>query len=244
MKINKLIKTGKDLWDKYGDKAVQVAKVVNNATQKKPSPNTKDVEDDKENTKDSLFGLVSSLNSGKITAEEPTLPSQTEDTDVVIPMEQEDVDNIECERGSFEDGMNRLSGAVSNVAECGFSNPEAVYDALATLTEVARDTVKFVAEQETKQVEIEAQRDVAIAQINATSALIKDYLEKTFDERSAIFAKQFECVDEALKTGNTDMLAMTLNSINSLAASSPFKNLADIGQVRQALNEGNTEWDI
>ena len=73
---------------------------------------------------------------------------------------------------------------------------------------------------------------------------IKEYLEKTFDERSAIFAKQFECVDAALREGNTEMLAITLNSINSLAASSPFKNLADINQVQQALSDSDTEWDI
>ncbi len=67
---------------------------------------------------------------------------------------------------------------------------------------------------------------------------------KTFDERSAIFSKQFEVVDEALRTGNTEMLALSLQSINALAAQSPFKSLADIGQVKQALTAGDTEWDI
>jgi len=51
-------------------------------------------------------------------------------------------------------------------------------------------------------------------------------------------------VDAALRTGNNEMLAMSLNSINSLAASSPFKNLADINQVQQALGDSDTEWDI
>ena len=116
--------------------------------------------------------------------------------------------------------------------------------AISTLAQVSNETIKYVAEQETKREEIRAERDVAIARINAMSDSIKLYLEKTFDERSAIFSKQFEAVDEALRTGNTEMLALTLNSINSLAASSPFKNLADIGQVQQALTDGNTEWDI
>ena len=117
-------------------------------------------------------------------------------------------------------------------------------EALSTLAQVSNETIQYVAEQETKREEIRAERDVAIARIHAMSDNIKLYLEKTFDERSAIFAKQFECVDAALREGNTEMLAMTLNSINTLAASSPFKNLADINQVQQALSDGGTEWDI
>jgi len=232
------------MWDKYGEKTITVAKAINNVSQKKKSAKSKDDDMSDEIVKDGLINLASSLDLEETTSEALSVLSQDEESDMLNPTTINDNVEIELERGSFEDGMNRLSGAINNAAELGFSNPEAVCDALVTLTEVANDTIRYVAEQETKQVEIVAKRDVAIAQINATSTLIKEYLAKTFDERSEIFAKQFECVDEALKTGNTEMLAMTLNSINSLAASSPFKNLADIGQVHQALNAGDIEWDI
>jgi hypothetical protein len=158
-------------------------------------------------------------------------------------VEVERADVVE-EEDFFHGSMDKLSDSLSAAAEGGFTDPKAVANALAALTEVANDTVKYVAEQETKQEEIRAQRDVAIAKINATTACIKEYLDKTFDERSAIFAKQFECVDTALREGDTEMLALSLNSINSLAAASPFKNLADINQVQQALGDGDTEWDI
>lgn len=87
-------------------------------------------------------------------------------------------------------------------------------------------------------------RDTAIAQINAMKECVQTYLEKTFDERSAIFAKQFEVVDAALLSGNNEMLASSLNSINALAASSPFKNLADITAVQKSLTSSDTECDI
>lgn len=148
------------------------------------------------------------------------------------------------ERGSFDDGMQRLTDTLKNVQEQGFGDPQAVSEALAVLGSVANDTVKYVADQEVKQAEIMARRDVAIAKINAASELIKTYLEKTFDERSAIFAEQFKCVDEALRTGNNEMLGLSLNSINSLAASSPFKNLTDIGMVKESIVNSDTEWDI
>jgi hypothetical protein len=157
-----------------------------------------------------------------------------------LPEADPDVD-VEEEDTFFEDNLDGLWATVKNTDP---KNPEEVMEALSTLAQVSNETVKYVAEQETKREEIRAERDVAIARIHAMSDNIKLYLEKTFDERSAIFAKQFECVDAALREGNTEMLAMTLNSINSLAASSPFKNLADINQVQQALSDGGTEWDI
>ena len=148
---------------------------------------------------------------------------------------------IEEEDTFFEDNLDNLWNTVKNTDP---KNPQEVMAALATLTQVSNETIKYVAEQETKREEIRAERDVAIARIHAMSDNIKLYLENTFDERSAIFAKQFECVDAALREGNTEMLALTLNSINSLAASSPFKNLSDINQVQQALGDSSTEWDI
>ena len=123
-------------------------------------------------------------------------------------------------------------------------NPEEVLNALCKLQSVANETIKYAEEQETKRVEISAKKDVAIEKIKTIERCIKDYLEKTFDERRSIFAKEFECVDAALKTGNLELLSVSLNSINSLAAQSPFKALADVAAVQKNLLDTNTEWDI
>lgn len=145
---------------------------------------------------------------------------------------------------SFNDTLTELENVVKPILVGGAANPEQVKLALNTLKNVAEETVRYSIEQETRREEIRAMRDVAIARIQAIQQCIQTYMEKTFDERSAIFAKQFECVDAALKSGDNDMLALSLNSINSLAASSPFKNLADINQVQKSLSSSDTEWDI
>ena len=155
--------------------------------------------------------------------------------------EEVDAEIVEEKDTFFEDKYDSLLDTVKNTNP---SNPEEVLAAISALTQVSNETIQYVAEQETKREEIRSKRDVAIERIHAMSDNIKLYLEKTFDERSSIFAKQFECVDAALRDGNTEMLALTLNNINSLAASSPFKNLADINQVQKAVGEEGTEWDI
>lgn len=145
---------------------------------------------------------------------------------------------------SFNETLTELENVVKPILAGGATNPEQVKLALTTLKNVAEETVRYSIEQETRREEIRAMKDVAIARIHAIQQCIQTYMEKTFDERSAIFAKQFECVDAALKSGDNDMLALSLNSINSLAASSPFKNLADINQVQKSLTSSDTEWDI
>ena len=91
---------------------------------------------------------------------------------------------------------------------------------------------------------LRAMRDFAIAKVNAVRDVMQTYLDKTFDERATLFAEQFKCLDMALKNGDNDQLSMILTSINTLAASSPFKNLSDINEVQKALTNSDTEWDI
>lgn len=145
---------------------------------------------------------------------------------------------------SFSESLTTLEEAASIAFDGRITNPQEVSNALQTLASVAVETIKYSEEQETKREEIRARRDVAIAQVSAMRDAVQLYLEKSFDERSVLFAKQFECVDAALKAGDNDMLAICLNNINALAASSPFKALADVGQVQKALTSSETEWDI
>ena len=167
-----------------------------------------------------------------------TTPKHAEVVEVIEVCNSTDSKN---EDTFFEDMVGLLGDTVSNTNP---QNPTEVVAALSVLAQAAQETTKYVLEQEVKREEIRAKKEVAIHQINAISEGVKLYLEKTFDERSAIFSKQFECIDEALKKGDNELLAITLNNINSLATSSPFKNLADINSVQHALGNGDTEWDI
>lgn len=151
-----------------------------------------------------------------------------------------EIEVVDPEDDYFESTLQRLDEAASKEA---MTNPQAAMQALTTLAECAQETVRYCAEQETKREEIRAMRDHAIAKVNAVTEILKDYLDKTFDERSMIFAEQFKSLDQAMSTGNTEALGMVLNSINALAAQSPFKALADINQVQQNLTDG-AEWDI
>jgi hypothetical protein len=153
-------------------------------------------------------------------------------------------ENTDDVPGSFEHSTKKLSYILNQTEASGFNNPEAIIQAIAGLIEVASDTMKFAQTQETEREKIRCQRDVAIHQINQTTQLIQKYLDNTFDERKDIFNKQFQVVDEALRTNNLQMLSSGLQHINDLAVQSPFKALSDIKNVQDALNNPDTIWDI
>lgn len=119
-------------------------------------------------------------------------------------------------------------------------------DVTAMIGEMARqanETMRFCEEQKTIRTEIRANAAVEIIKINAMADMVRDYLKRSFDERAGLFDNYFSVLDKALENGDNTLVAQTLQSINSLAASSPFKDLADLNKVSTMLAEGG-EWDI
>ena len=221
-----LVKKGQKLYNEYGETVVSLANSLKRRNQA--------------NIVESSEVLVDEIQEETAIAkvEEAAVPSVQKPTDIKGYRAEVEADD------SFHETLATLEDAVSFVYKGGPKSPEDVERALRILGEVAQDTIKYAEEQETKREEIRAMRDTAIAQINAMKECVQTYLEKTFDERSSIFAKQFEVVDSALLSGDNEMLASGLNSINALAASSPFKNLADVTAVQKSLTSSDTEWDI
>lgn len=137
-----------------------------------------------------------------------------------------------------------IQGLPSRFTGQKLATPSDVLNTINTFVKASEDVVKFTELQKTKRAEIRAQAATRIKEIDAMRDVIMTYLEKTFDERSKIFAKQFECVDKALADGDTNLLAISLNSITDLAKSSPFKALADIGNIKKQLIANNSTFDI
>ena len=126
----------------------------------------------------------------------------------------------------------------------GIATPGDALSLVDDFVKMAGEVEKFREAQKTKRTAIEAEKDVALAKLDAQKKMLLEYLDKTFDERKLNFQKYFDVIDDALFKGNTKQLAMGLNSVNELAQSSPFKDLANIDQVGKALEDKNHEWDF
>lgn len=122
--------------------------------------------------------------------------------------------------------------------------PLDMFNLVGKFVDASKDVAKYTEMQKTKRVEIRAAAKVQIKKIEMMRDTIQLYLNKTFDERRMIFEKQFACVDKALETGDTQLLTISLNSITDLAKSSPFKNLSDVRNVKNMLEDKNVVFDI
>ena len=244
--VVKLVKKAKELYDEYGETIISLSetlgikdKIMSNKTVSEISGILAGQEVEEDSEEDTEVEEIEE----DCEVEEDTELVETEQEETSLDSIRSIREEVEAD-DSFNESLSTLSDAASVAYDGRLTNPQEVCKAIETLAAVAVDTIKYSEEQETKREEIRAKRDVAIAQINAMRDAVQTYLDKSFDERSVLFAKQFECVDAALKAGDNDMLAISLNNINALAASSPFKALADINQVQKALTSSETEWDI
>lgn len=144
---------------------------------------------------------------------------------------------------SGEEEEHFIQGLQNRLLKANFSSPESAKETIKQYIRATEEVVKFIEIQETKRVAIRCHSEEVISRINAMSDIISQYLDRVFDERQMIFKKQFECVDAALASGNIEMLGASLNAINQLAESSPFKALSDAGVVKNMLESGE-EFDI
>lgn len=170
----------------------------------------------------------------KETPSDPKMPvAQAQET---VPVEEEAIELSENmtkeEEEKFLESQRRNLMSVQDVN-----------DALSVLNKEVFETIKFCEVQKTKREKIRNDANVRIAEINAMTSCIKDYLSRSFDERDKLFDKYFVVLDEAIRSENLTLMSQTLDSINSLAASSPFKALTDINNVSRGLMSGE-EWDI
>lgn len=122
--------------------------------------------------------------------------------------------------------------------------PADVVTTICEMVKQANETMRFCEEQKTVRTEIRAKTEIQIERINAMADCVRDYLKRSFDERAGVFDQYFNALDKALENGDNTLAAQTLQSINTLAASSPFKDLADLTAVQQQLGQAGSEWDI
>ncbi len=187
-------------------------------------------------TEEGIVGSSNDTTEEDIT--ENTLVETIEETEVT-----EDISCVKEDMTAEED--EQFVNYVFDNTQLDFSSSQAAAESFEKFITIAGEVAKFTELQETKRTQIRSNADVAIKKVEAMREVLQEYLTKSFDERSAIFAKHFEVVDSALINGDTAMLSAGLNAINELAASSPFKALADFNSVQQMLlTDNETEFDI
>lgn len=132
---------------------------------------------------------------------------------------------------------------LSKLGKLGVENAAAVgriVDGLKT----AADAIREIAIQRTEQERLRQSARAEIEQIHAVRDVMLRYLDRSFDERRTNFDALFTRLDMAMERGNLEAMAMTLDAVVKLAQSSPFKDLADVGKAKAAIQDKSREWEF
>lgn len=133
--------------------------------------------------------------------------------------------------------IEKISTLVNTISDTKVEN-------VSDLAKLYFDAKKEAEIQKTERAKIEAQRIVTIKQIEETKEVFIKYLNKSFDERKDNFINYFNRLDKAIESGNNEQVAMILDGINKLAASSPFKDIMDTAKLQKTLSDPTAELDI
>ncbi len=116
--------------------------------------------------------------------------------------------------------------------------------ALEKIINVYGEYLKVCEQEQTRRCQIEAYRQISIAEIEAKRQMFIAFLERSFDERYKNFQILFEKLDNALDSHDNQQAASVLHAIVEIAKSSPFKDLADLSNVKASLQDPNYVWEI
>ena len=104
--------------------------------------------------------------------------------------------------------------------------------------------LKIAEQEQTKREQIRTWKETNLAQIQTLRSALITYLERAFDERKDYFQKAFIRIDQAMAQGDTQQLALLLDNMLKVAQASPFRDLANLAHVQQALADPNHVWEI
>ena len=109
----------------------------------------------------------------------------------------------------------------------------------------AVENYMIIAEQEaTKRAAISAQASIEIERIAALKQTLSQYIDRSFSERSDNFVRLFDLVDQAMKSGDNQVLSAQLGAIISLAQISPIAQISDLNMFKRSLLNEEEVWEI
>ncbi len=100
------------------------------------------------------------------------------------------------------------------------------------------------AEERAKRQAIQAWESVQLEKIRERRDVALKNLDLSFDERAELFEKLFSLADQAIESGNSEMLASTLNSMTDIAKTNPLVNLAEANFFHNKLDDPGHVWEF
>lgn len=106
----------------------------------------------------------------------------------------------------------------------------AAFTALTEIVQAAREYGRIRQTELTKRAEIARAESTQVGRIHAAEATLKLYFDRVFAERRETSAGMFTRLDQAMESGDAQMVHAVVRGIVDLAQASPLAGLEDFGK--------------
>jgi hypothetical protein len=118
------------------------------------------------------------------------------------------------------------------------------FNALNLIVGVVRDSIQVHETESTKREKLRAYRETEIARIKASETALRDYFDRIFAERRENHNRLFASLDRALESGDVAAIQSVVGGIVEVARTSPLADIGNLGDLRRAMDDPNTVFEL
>lgn len=134
---------------------------------------------------------------------------------------------------------------VTGVAEAaGKSTTMDALGALTLLVNATRESIQLHETESTKREQLRTYRETETQRIKATESILREYFDRVFEERRETHGRLFDSLDLALESGDTAALQTVVGGIVEVARTSPLEGIGNLGELRRAMDDPNTVFEL
>lgn len=136
-----------------------------------------------------------------------------------------------------------LPPKATKVAAGKISGTDAL-SAFNQVVEVLRDAIQIHETESTKREKLKTYRETEVLRIQAAKEALRDYFDRTYEERRETNKRLFDSLDLALAAGDVPAMQAVLGGIVEVARTSPLANAGDLGELQRAMADPNTTFEF
>lgn len=143
----------------------------------------------------------------------------------------------------MSDQTRPLEGSIQQPRTSG-PGDEAVFGALRNLSEIAFQAFQIHQSENSKRERLRTYRETEVARIAASEQLLHSYFDRIFAERKKANEQLFNGLRQAVEKGDLNAMQTIVGGIVEIARTSPLANIGDLGELRRAMDDPNTVFEI
>jgi hypothetical protein len=126
----------------------------------------------------------------------------------------------------------------------GRLSPADVFNALNQLVNATLESIRIHETERTKREKLRAYRETEVERIKASERVLRDYFDRVFEERCEANKRLFDGLDRAFESGDIAAMQTVVGGIVEMARTSPLAMIGNLGELRRAMDDPNTVFEL